>query len=100
MHGPANLGGALVRAARAVGASIVVVQDDFTRWASTTFDGGQHLVKIEGRASAELDAWLDQLEGSEIRIPGHLVVELKIATLKRNAADVVAHLCGMTLAEA
>ena len=49
-----------------------------TPWASATFNGARHRVRLGGTATSELQAWLQALPEAELPLRGHLVADLAL----------------------
>lgn len=76
---------ALLESARAAGCPLVVHASAMTRWASATFIGAKHLVVLAGEASPALDAWLAALPEAEFALRDHLVADVILLSLLREA---------------
>lgn len=67
---------ALRLSATAAGVDVAVEHEAETPWASATFVGAQHRVRVTGEA---LDAWLAVLPEADLPVRGHLVASCKVA---------------------
>lgn len=85
MIAAAKVGRALIASAQAAGVAISIEEDDFTRWASATFEGGRHLVKLQGQQSTALEHWIDGLHRLD-RLGGQLVADLVVRSFRRGNA--------------
>ncbi len=67
----------LVASAAAAGVALSVEGARATEWASATFVGARHHLRLalSGGAAAVAD-WLDALPETELPMPGHLVADL------------------------
>lgn len=94
-------GAALVRAleqsAAAQGCAVTVTDQGWRRWASATFAGARHRLGLRATPSPALDAWLARLSESELAMPGHLVADLGIAAVSRDASSVTAAIEALTV---
>ena len=73
---------ALRRSAADAGLNVELQHEAETPWASATFVGGQHRVRVTGEA---LDAWLDGLAEADLPVRGHLVADCAV-TRQRGGA--------------
>ncbi|QIG81099.1 hypothetical protein [Stakelama tenebrarum] len=77
----------LAQAARA-GCPLTLVESDWTRWASATFNGARHVVTVSAPASSALERWLEELPEAEFALRNHLVADVAV-TVQRRCADAV-----------
>ncbi|MGY4396734.1 hypothetical protein ACVWZA_001919 [Sphingomonas sp. UYAg733] len=70
---------------------------DWTRWASATFSGARHTIRLSAPASARLDAWLTALPEAEIDLNGHLLASVAIESIQRSGDQVVIELEALTV---
>jgi len=59
----------LVRTAEREGLIITPTDESVRRWASATFEGGEHTIKVQGRSSEQLLGWLAALDEDSVRLP-------------------------------
>ena len=76
---------ALCASATRAGVPITIASHAAHEWRSATFNGARHVVEASGARGDALDAWLATLEQAELRVPGHVVAELRIGA--RDVAD-------------
>ncbi|MCW6535862.1 hypothetical protein [Sphingomonas lycopersici] len=77
---------ALTAAASRAGASIAIGAGRATDWQSATFAGQRHEITVEGETGPALDRWLETLAEADLPLAGHLVADIAVASLARNAA--------------
>lgn len=70
---------ALVRGAADAGIALHAESAGSTPWASVTFTGARHRLRVAAPVSPTLDAWLAALPEAEFRLRGHLVADLAVA---------------------
>jgi hypothetical protein len=96
-------GTALVRAieanARRAGCPVRLSASDWTRWASATFTGARHDVKLEADESGALDAWLAELPEVDLPIRGHLVADIIVTSVRRANGVATIRLEALTVEE-
>ena len=80
---------ALLESARAAGCPLGLDLSAMTRWASVTFTGAKHLLRLAGETSPELDAWLAALPETEFALRGHLVADMVVLSVRREAGAAV-----------
>ena len=99
-RGPsAILSRALCRAADAAGVRVEVVAASASDWASATFVGARHQMRLAASASPALDAWLALLPTADIVMPGHVLAELSVVrSWPTSAVPVEIDLSALTLA--
>lgn len=76
---------ALIGDARRAAVAAQVRSASSRRWASATFIGARHRLRIDGAACPEASPWLDSLTEAELPVRGHLVADLAI--IERSQAD-------------
>ncbi len=81
---------ALIAQARNAGCPVTIVESDWTRWASATFNGARHNIVVAAPPSPALDAWLAALPEAEFSLRGHLVADATVAKCHRTADQVTA----------
>lgn len=74
---------ALVRYAAEAGITLHVMPAESTRWASVTFTGARHRLRLAAPVSPMLDEWLAALPEAEFRLRGHLVADLVVTAETR-----------------
>ncbi|MGL4314286.1 MAG: hypothetical protein ACRCSO_09885 [Sphingomonas sp.] len=85
--------------ARRQAASAVVTRAIAHRWASATFSGMRHEIQVMMTADAAAEAWLAQLPEAEFAVPGHLVADLIVDAIARDAGAMIATLSILTVEE-
>jgi len=70
---------ALVRSAACAGIALHVESAGSTSWASVTFTGARHRLRLIAPVSSSLDGWLAALPEAEFHLRGHLVADLAVA---------------------
>jgi hypothetical protein len=90
---------ALVAGAAATGCVVTIPACDTRRWASATFAGAQHLLKLAACASPGLDAWIAALPEAEFALRGHLVADLLVTRVTRDGQAVSVELEILTVEE-
>lgn len=88
---------ALIRAAIEAGVAMSVAGADWTRWASATFVGARHALRLVAMPSAALDRWVAGLSEAEFRLRGHLVADLAIVGTQREAGLVTVCIEALTV---
>ncbi len=80
----------LVRALRSQGMKadiVIAVRSIASRpWASATFVGTSHCVKIEARPGESFDRWVADLPDREWTLRGHLVADVVVDRVTKDAA--------------
>lgn len=66
----------LVASAAAAGVALSVVEALATEWASATFVGARHHLRLALSGGAAVADWLDALPEADLPMPGHLVADL------------------------
>lgn len=89
----------LLLAGQAGGHGITIDGIGSTPWASATFNGARHRVRLGGRATAELEAWLQALAEAELPLRGHLVADLAILSSKVDGDRLCAEIEVLTVEE-
>lgn len=85
--------------AEAAGCPVVLVESDWRRWASATFNGARHLLSLTAPPSPALDAWIAALPDADIRLRGHLVADLAVEHVRRAEDRVTVSLEVLTVEE-
>lgn len=91
------LGRALLASAADAGCPAALVSSDWTRWASATFVGARHSVALRGAMSAHLDAWLAALPDAEFALRGHVLADIAVTRVTREAEWVSISLEALTV---
>ena len=71
-----------------------------TRWASATFTGARHVIRLEGRDDPALATWLADLPEAQFRLRGHLVADIAVDLVERHDGATVIVIEALTLEEA
>lgn len=79
---------ALTAGAEAAGCPVEIANADWTRWASATFAGARHMLRLSAPPSPALIAWIAALPEAEFALRGHLVADLSVAAV-RHAGDII-----------
>ncbi len=94
---------ALVRAlekhSRHAGCPVEAVKTDWQRWASATFSGARHQISLIAIPSPALEAWLVKLAEAEFELRGHLLADITVMAVRRDAACVAIDLEALTVEE-
>lgn len=69
------------------------------RWASVTFAGMQHELVLTSPVSPAFDAWLEALPDAEFALRGHLVADLVVESVRRDAGVATVELEILTVEE-
>jgi hypothetical protein len=72
----------LVRALERSGPGVTVARHDSTPWASVTFAGARHRLRIEAPLTPGFDRWLAELPAAEFALRGHLVADRAIGSIE------------------
>jgi hypothetical protein len=59
------------------------IDSTWTRWASATFNGARHELRLEATDSPALEAWLDALPEADLPLRGHLVADIVVTGVTR-----------------
>jgi hypothetical protein len=85
-RGP-DAGTALIRAMEAsaerAGCPIRVVASGATRWASATFAGARHELRLEAAEVEALGPWLAELPEVDLPTRGYLVADIQVQSVHR-----------------
>lgn len=100
MRAAARLERALVASAARAGTPLAIADHASEEWCSNTFAGARHVIEAEATAGVALDAWLAALEPDAIRVPGHVVAELRAVRSSRVGAATRVWIEGTTVAVA
>ncbi|WEK41659.1 MAG: hypothetical protein P0Y64_09430 [Candidatus Sphingomonas colombiensis] len=101
MRGPgvaALLERRLTIAAQAAGTAIAIAESRGTEWHSATFSGMRHEIMAEAATCPMLDRWLAELAEAELPVAGHIVADIAIAGIERDAARTRFRLEALTVA--
>lgn len=88
---------ALERHGDAAGCDVAVEMLETTRWASATFTGARHRIRVTLGDDAAGEAWLGQLGEAELPIRGHLVADLATIAVTRRGEIAQARLEALTV---
>ncbi|MBB3911049.1 hypothetical protein [Sphingomonas desiccabilis] len=89
----------LLLAGQAGGHGITIDGIESTPWASATFNGARHRVRLAGKATAELRAWLQTLPEAELPLRGHLVADLAMLSSEADGERLRAEIEVLTVEE-
>jgi hypothetical protein len=90
---------ALAASAEAARCPVTIALHDIRRWASVTFSGMRHQLRIEAPMSPQLDTWLATLPDAEFALRGHLVADLTIEAIRRADGRATAEIEVLTVEE-
>lgn len=90
---------ALLESARAGGCPLECRKSGMQRWASATFTGARHLLTLASQASPALDRWIAALPEAEFALRHHLVADMVVQSVARDAAEVMIALEVLTVEE-
>ncbi len=85
--------------AAACGASVSVSHAAATRWASATFTGARHDIRVTGADTPAVRRWLAALPEADLAMRGHLIAELAVLRYERSGDDIIATLEALTVEE-
>lgn len=88
---------ALAADARAAGCPVTIAAADWSRWASATFTGARHLLRLSAPPSPALIVWIAALPEAEFALRGHLVADLSVAAVHHDGAEVAIELEVLTV---
>lgn len=88
---------ALVAGAARAGCPIELLSAEWTRWASATFSGARHALRLGGPSGPALEKWLEELPEAEIVLRGHIVADLTIDGVQRNLDHTFANIEALTV---
>ncbi|MET0307415.1 MAG: hypothetical protein ABW023_01800 [Sphingomonas sp.] len=88
---------ALVANADAAGCPVTIVTAEWTRWASATFTGARHMLRLSGAPSPALIGWIAALPEAEFALRGHLVADLSIAAARHEGDGIAIELEVLTV---
>lgn len=81
-------------------ADLLLEGSDSASWQSLLFDGGRHRIAIRlggDRVDAAIEALRDEIAAPDFEIPGHVVAEINITAIDRDAGDAVIRLDALTI---
>ena len=90
---------ALYRLSCAAGCPLEIVESDWVRWASATFNGARHVMVWRAVPSAALDDWLAALPEAEVALRGHLLADIVVAAVTRTADEARIEIAALTVME-
>ncbi len=90
---------ALVAGAERAGCPLAALDAEWTRWASATFNGARHVLRLAGADLPALAAWLAALPEAEFRLRGHLVADVTVTSVSREDGQAVVGIEALTLEE-
>lgn len=79
---------ALAASAGAAGCPVTIAAVDWSRWASATFTGARHLLRLSAPPSPALIAWIAALPEAEFSLRGHLVADLSVAAVRQSGEEI------------
>jgi hypothetical protein len=96
-----DAGTLLVRALRTMGAAFDIRIDSIADrpWASATFIGTRHVVRLAARSVPGVRSWLAALPEANVALRGHLVADLSVDSIDPVAGELRATLTVLTLEE-
>lgn len=78
---------------------LTLTRSKVKRWASVTFAGMQHQLTLTSPATNAFDAWLEALPDAEFDLRGHLVADLMVESVRREAGVATVELEVLTVEE-
>ena len=90
---------ALIAQALAAGCRVEIAASDSRRWASATFIGARHAIRLSCARSAALETWLSELPEADFALRGHLVADLTVERVHREGDAVTVSLEILTVEE-
>jgi hypothetical protein len=90
---------ALLAGAEGAGCPVTIVEADWSRWASVTFTGARHMLRLAAPPSPALIAWVAALPETEFVLRGHLVADLSVAAVRHAGAEIAIELEVLTVEE-
>jgi hypothetical protein len=88
---------AIKRDSTGAGCPVEILTADWTRWASATYSGARHMIRLTTCASARLDDWLTALPEAEIDLSGHLLASVAVNSVQRSGEHVTIELEALTV---
>ncbi|GAA0738179.1 hypothetical protein GCM10009106_26080 [Sphingomonas japonica] len=90
---------ALVRAAAQAGIVLDVITADAEPWASVTFSGARHTLRVETASGERIARWLDALPDLDLPVAGHLIADAVVVTRHDDGVRVEAELELLSVAD-
>lgn len=90
---------ALVASAEGHRCPVWIASSEMVRWASATFIGARLRLTVMGEPNANLDAWIAMLPEAEWALVGHMVADLVVNKVTRNAGATSVELEILTVKE-
>lgn len=90
---------AIVAQAAAAGIVVEVASAEWTRWASATFAGARHTLRLTGAPIVQARDWIAGLPEAEFALRGHLVADLAVEAWASDGARFTATLAVLTVEE-
>lgn len=90
---------ALLASASTAGVTAAIPSAEWTRWASATFTGARHEMRLTALPSAELDAWLAALPELEFELRDHLVADIAVMGARRTGESIEIEIEALTVEE-
>ncbi|MEG3165708.1 hypothetical protein U1701_14005 [Sphingomonas sp. PB2P19] len=99
-RGP-DAGTLLIRALRTMGAEFAVRIDSIAGrpWASATFAGTRHVVRLSAPDVPDVRSWLTSLPEAEFALRGHIIADLALDSIETLDGDLCATLTVLSLEE-
>lgn len=60
-----------------------IIDSEWTRWSSATFDGGRHKLSLDATDSPALDKWIGTLSEARLPMLGLLVADVAVRSVRR-----------------
>lgn len=79
------------------GSGVELVEMTSTAWASATFTGARHTMRLTAGDDEPLAAWLAGLPEAQVRLAGHLLADLAVAAIDRRGGTAVVDLEALTI---
>ena len=90
---------ALIRALAASGPAFTLLDVESRDWASATFAGERHRVRVEMADDTATTVWLAALPEAELVVRGWLVADLSVAETKRENGQTLAMIEALTICD-
>ena len=90
---------ALVAGAARAGCPIEVEMAEMVRWASVTFTGARHALRVTVADSPALAGWLAALPEAEFALRGHIVADIAVEQVERADGRAIVTIEALTVEE-
>jgi len=93
----ARLKRALVSSAEQQGLVITMPDDYSTPWSSNTFDGGRHVLQLQGKSGRPLLDWITALDEDSVSLPGFTIAGLEVDCIVCQSGTTTAYVKAITV---